>query len=283
MHIKQIKSSFEKKDQSLYGTSKVKDLLGSLYHENSKLDAYTARQQGENIGLFSDPYVVERSSKPHKRYFGLEKFHFEGLGMEVADDPFLQLVNRRRSVRAYDPKYLVSLNELEVVLHHSYGVTRKEAINNKGGYMGYRNVPSAGGLYPLEIYLVLFHTQLKQGLYHYDNLGNNLVLIKEGNHMEAMREMIKAEPYIDVKSACGAILVTGLIERQAIKYGERSYRFMMQECGYVSYLMALLMEHIGLGSCTAGAFIDQDLNNFLEIDGGYETILNPIFFGKKTS
>lgn len=282
MHITQIKTAFDKKDQSLYGTQRVKSLLGLLYHENSKLDQYSAREQGESIGMFSDPYIVERSSKPHKRYFGLEKIPFEGLmvGNETGD-PVFDLISNRRSTRSFDPKYKVSLNELEAILHLGYGITHKETINDKGGYMGYRNVPSAGGLYPLEIYVVLFNTQLKQGLYHYDDLSNGLVLLNEGDHLDSVRQMIKAEPWIDITSACGVILISGMIERQAIKYGERSYRFMIQECGYVSYLMSLVMERIGLGSCMAGAFIDQDINKFMGIDGAYETFLNPIIFGKK--
>ncbi len=282
-HIQHIKLSFDKKDQSLYGTSRVRELLGMLYHENSKLDQYTARQQGENIGYFSDPYVVERSTKPHKRYFGYEEILFEN-GHELdAEDDFLRLIGQRRSIRTFDSKYKVSLNELRTVLHHSYGITYKEAINNSGGVMGYRNVPSAGGLYPLEIYVVLFNSHLKKGLYHYDDLKNGLVLLKEGDHLPALREMIKAEPWIDIKSACGVFLINGMIERQAIKYGERSYRFMLQECGYVSYLISLILEHIGLGSSMAGAFIDQDINNFLGVDGGFETFLNPVIFGKKNA
>jgi SagB-type dehydrogenase family enzyme len=282
MHIKQVKKSYEKKDQSMYGSEKIKDLLGLLYHENSKLDHYTARQQGESIGYFSDPYIVERSTKPHKMYFGLERFPFEGFLSDVAEDEFLSLVTGRRSTRVFDKNYRVSLTELEALLYYSYGMTHKEPINQKGGFMGWRNVPSAGGLYPLEIYVALFNSHLKPGLYHYDDLKNGLVLLKEGDFLEPLRSTIKAEPYIDIATASGVIFITGMIERQGLKYGERSYRFMLQECGSVSYLMSLIMEHIGFGSCMAGAYIDQELNNFLGIDGCYETVLNPIIFGKKT-
>lgn len=282
MHIKQIKKSYDKKDQSLYGSDKIKDLLGLLYHENSKLDPYTARQQGESIGFFSDPYIVERSSKPHKMFFGKERYPFEGFLENIEDDPFLKLVTGRRSARVFDTNYKVSLTELEAMLYYSYGITHKEPINQTGGYMGWRNVPSAGGLYPLEIYVNLFNSHLKSGLYHYDDLGNALVLLKEGDHLPHLRDVIKAEPYIDIAGASGVIFITGLIERQGLKYGERSYRFMLQECGYVSYLISLILEHIGFGSCMAGAYIDQQLNQFLEIDGCYETVLNPIIFGKKT-
>ena len=209
MHIKQIKKSYDKKDQSLYGSDKIKDLLGLLYHENSKLDPYTARQQGESIGFFSDPYIVERSSKPHKMFFGKERYPFEGYLDHMEDDPFLKLVTGRRSARKFDTNYKVSLTELEAMLYYSYGITHKEPINQTGGYMGWRNVPSAGGLYPLEIYVNLFNSHLKSGLYHYDDLGNALVLLKEGDHLAHLRDVIKAEPYIDIAGASGVIFITG--------------------------------------------------------------------------
>ena len=117
MHIKQIKKSYDKKDQSMYGSDKIKDLLGLLYHENSKLDPYTARQQGESIGYFSDPYIVERSTKPHKMFFGLERFPFEGYLGSQEDDPFLKLITARRSARVFDRNYKISLTELEALLY----------------------------------------------------------------------------------------------------------------------------------------------------------------------
>jgi len=260
----------------------IKNLLGVLYHENSKLDQFTARQQGETIGYFSDPYIVERSTNPHKKYFGKKRHQFDSELLRENADDFFNLVTRRRSGRNFDPNYKMSLNELEHILYYSYGITRKESINDTGGYMGYRNVPSAGGLYPLEIYVALFNSHVDEGLYHYDDHGNSLVLIKEGHHLEQLRKIIKAEPYIDIASATGVIFITGMIERQAIKYGERSHRFMLQEAGSVAYLTSLITEHMGLGSCWTGAFIDQEVNNFLGIDGNYETVLNPIVFGKKT-
>ena len=281
MNLKQLKEAYNKKDESLYGTEKIKDLLGILYHENSKLDEYTARTQGEAMGSFSDPYIIERSTKPHKRYYGLETHSFSDLNLETKGDPFFDLINNRRSLREFDKEYKVSLNELAHLLHFSYGITKKSPINEEGGYMGYRNVPSGGGLYPLEIYVCLFNSHMKEGLYHYDDLSNSMVLLKEGNHRKELSQIIKAEPWIDINSSSGVIFVSGMIERQALKYGERSYRFMLQESGFVSYLMSLIMERMGLGSCMAGAYIDQKVNNYLGLDGNYETVLNPIFFGKK--
>lgn len=280
MNIKQVRSVFGKKDNSLYGSAKVKELMGILYHENSKLDQYSARQLGESIAYFSDPYLAERYTKPHKRYFGVHhQFDSEALA-ENADD-FFKLISERRSVRKFDSEYQISLFELENLMYYSYGITRKEKINNNGGFMGYRNVPSAGGLYPLEVYVCLFNSHIEPGLYHYDSLKNSLAMVRPGNHLPLMKKLIMAAPAIDMDSACGVILVNGLIERQAIKYGERSYRFMQQECGSLTYLMSIIMENMGLGSCYTGGFIDQELNNFMQIDGNYETVLCPVVFGKK--
>ncbi|MEM1324060.1 MAG: SagB/ThcOx family dehydrogenase [Bacteroidota bacterium] len=282
MNIQKIKQDFRRKDQGLYGTQKITDLLGMLYHENSKLDRFTAREQGETIGYFTDPYIMDRATKPYKKYYGKESLPFDMETLTEEPDEFFEKVTARRSVRQFDKDYKLSFNELQHMLYYSYGVTKSEPTSS-GSMQGYRNVSSAGGLYPLEIYVSLFNTHIGAGLYHFNELDNSLISIRNGNHLEEMRKMLIVEPYIDIKSACGVIFVTGMIERQAIKYGERAYRFMMLECGQVGYLMSMVMEHMGLGSCWAGAYMDHDINKYLEIDGNYETVLTPIVFGKKRS
>jgi SagB-type dehydrogenase family enzyme len=282
MKIQELKAKYQEKDQSMYGSARVKDLLGVLYHENTKMDAFTYRKQGETIGYFSDPYVVERCNQPYKHYPGHKKIDLQKFNHGLNDEQeVLRLISERRSTRAFDPEYQVSLNELFHVLHYGYGVTQKQAIPNTDASIGYRSVPSAGALYPLEIYVALFNSHVEPGLYHYQEKNNELELLEPGNHLEKLRRIISAEPYIDINSANGAIIITGLIERLGIKYGERGYRFLQQETGFVTYLMSLLLEHIGLGACVAGMFLDDDLNDFLGVDGLYETAQNTLIFGKK--
>lgn len=62
------------------------------------------------------------------------------------------------------------------------------------------------------------------------------------------------------------------IERKLIKYGDRGYRFLMQESGFVAQTISLLAESINLSSCMLGGYNDDKVNEFIGIDGVFETI-----------
>lgn len=284
MNIKQIKDTYQLHNQSLYGAKNIKDSVAMLYQENSKLTPVTDRIQGERIAGFRNPYFTERSVLPYKMYpedksYSLKEF------VELSDfeDSFTQTIHRRRSVRDYDSEYKVSLFELSQILHFSYGINHQEDPDFMDGQVSFRYVPSGGGLYPLEIYVALFNSHLEPGLYHYNVRKESLIMVQPGNHLEELRKSVSAEPWVNIKNASGMILITGIIERQIIKYGERSYRFMLQEVGFVSQMISLLCEKNDFGSCMCGMYLDDAVNDFIGIDGVFETVQNTIVFGKKKS
>ncbi len=281
MNIEYLRKKYKEKDNSIYNGKKVQDLLSILYHENTKFDQFTLREQGEVLGLFRSPYITERSIQPYKFYSGNKKISLSRFLRDPNEDGFLKVINNRRSLREYDPTYKISLNELFHIFYYSYGITNQSKIPDTDYILGLRNVPSAGALYPLEIYTSLFNSQIREGLYHYQDRDNCLELIKEGNHVEELRKIINAEPYVNIKNSSGVIFITGLIERNSIKYGERGYRFILQEVGYVGLLISYMCEYLGLGSCLIGSCIDDEVNEYLGIDGLFETIHTIIIFGKK--
>jgi len=281
MNIEDLRKKYRDKDNAIYNGKSLQNLLSLFYHENTKSDSYTLREQGETIGLFRSPFVTKRSIQPYKLYPGNKRIELDEFKNSCSSDRFLEVLRNRRSIRDYDPNYRISLNELFYLFYHSYGITCKSMISGTDYYLGLRNTPSAGGLYPLELYVSLFRSQIEEGLYHYQSRDNALELIKEGKHVEELSKIIIAEPSVNIKNSLGVIHITGLIERNSIKYGERGYRFMLQEVGFVSLLISLLSDYLGLGSCIIGSCIDQKVNDYLEIDGIFETIHGIIIFGKK--
>jgi hypothetical protein len=78
----------------------------------------------------------------------------------------------RRSIRAYSEEDL-SLNEASQLLWAAQGMTHPS---------GYRTAPSAGALYPLEVYLVVGRVEgLSAGVYQYLPAEHALVQILEGD------------------------------------------------------------------------------------------------------
>lgn len=283
MNINEIKDQYDDKDGSMYGKKNIEESLAMLYHENSKLNRHSTRILGENINAFiNNPYILERSSQPFKCYPGHEFIDLSIYKQNDHNTSFFNVIKKRRSVRIFDSAYQLSLNELSILLYHSYGVTRKlklEGLSTEG-HLGIRNIPSAGGLYPLEIYIVLFKGHIAPGLYHYRSDKNGLEKLKEGNFSSYLSTIIQAEPYINFNDCSGLILTTGLIERVFIKYGDRGYRFLIQESGTLGLMLALLAESIELGSCMLGGYQDDKVNTFLGVDGVFETVNNILAIGK---
>lgn len=283
MHLKKIKEKYNSIDGSLYGKKNIEDSLAMLYHENSKFTNHSLRVQGEIIGSFSNAFISERSSQSYKCYPGQKQIDLNPYIKSSLSKGFFEILHQRKSVRNYQKKYKLSLNELSVLLYNSYGVTKKTKIEGieREGYLGLRNVPSGGGLYPLEIYIVLFNSHINLGLYHYRPDINFLEEIKQGIFTKELSKIIQAEPYINIQDASAVFMTSGLIERQNIKYGERAYRFLMQESGAVGQNISLIAESLNLGSCWVGGYLDDKVNDFLGIDGVFETINNIIIIGKK--
>ncbi len=283
MNIVDIKNKYRKKDSSLFGKQKIKDSIAMLFHENSKFTTHSIREDGELISDFmASPYFLERSSQPFKCYPNQKKIDLSGYEEKIPSINFFDILRKRRSVRNYDKDYKISLNELAILLYYTYGVTYSQKFNNSGitGHLGLRNIPSAGALYPMELYVVVLNGHISSGLYHYRPDINCLEFIKKGDFKNELANIIQAEPYVNMNSSSAVIITTGIIERVYIKYGERGYRFLMQESGFIGLSISLLVEAISLASCMLGGYIDDKVNNFLGVDGVFETVNNIIVIGK---
>tara|TARA_B110001452_G_scaffold242376_1_gene225139 strand:- start:448 stop:1332 length:885 start_codon:yes stop_codon:yes gene_type:complete len=283
MQISKIKNKYAKVDGSMYGEKNIAESLAVLYHENSKFTSYSSRIQGEKISAFNyNPYVIKRSSQPFKYYPNHKKIDLSVYTNPKLEANIFDVLKKRRSLRDFDDKYKLSLNELATLLYQSYGVTYKSKIVDSeiNGHIGMRNIPSGGALYPLELYVVIFNADIPSGLYHYNSDLNVLESLKEGDFIDNLLGIIQAEPYVNMRSSSALIITTGIIERVLIKYGDRGYRFLMQESGFVGQTISLLAESINLGSCMLGGYNDDKVNRFLGVDGVFETTNNIIVIGK---
>lgn len=104
------------------------------------------------------------------------------------------------------------------------------------------NIPSAGNLHPIEIYIQLRNVSgLLSGVYHLDVLHEELVLIRE-----IAGEGI--EPYVGLeKRFSGAIVMFSLVPfRSYWKYGLRSWRYLYLDLGHQLGVFGGAVRHFGL-------------------------------------
>lgn len=165
-----------------------------------------------------------------------------------------ELLRRRRSVREYTPQPL-SLGEVSQLLWAAQGVTDAR---------GLRTAPSAGALYPLELYLVAGAVKgLRAGVYRYRFEEHNLQRIGPSD-----RRLALAAAALDqrpVAEAAAVLVFSAVYERTTGKYGQRGVRYAHMEVGHAAQNALLQALSLGLGAVVIGAFGDQAVREVLQL------------------
>ena len=165
-----------------------------------------------------------------------------------------QSLLERRSVRDYSGQPL-TLQEISQLTWAAQGLTDPR---------GFRTAPSAGGLYPLELYLVAGDVEdLPPGVYRYQPDGHQLVKTGDGDKRAGLAEAALEQEWVEE----GAVdfVFTTVYERTTGKYGERGIRYVHMEAGHAAQNLCLQAAALGLGAVTIGAFYDEQVSRLLNL------------------
>jgi len=161
-----------------------------------------------------------------------------------------QALSKRRSIREYKPTPL-SLNSIAQLLWAAQGITNQKNL--------FRAAPSAGALYPLELYLIAGNvTGLAAGIYTYRPDKHELQLIKGGDRRPLISRAALEQSW--VHQAAASIVICGVYARTEKKYGNRAERYVLIEVGAAAENIYVQATALGLGSVFVGAFDDKDLH-----------------------
>jgi SagB-type dehydrogenase family enzyme len=237
---------------------------GEIFQKKSKNVRGVARSQSVSDRQISEIYktyqnALSRITLPEPQFSN-----------EIS---FWDTIKNRHTTRAFSNKPL-SMMELTLLLFGTSGLTRKFPK------FAFRTVPSAGALFPIESYIVINNVDgLKQGLYHYDIQNHSLEYLKEGNFQKTLSDACYGQRMV-AKSAINFIW-TAVIERTRATYKERAYRFIYIDCGHIGQNFYLVSEALGLNACVVGAYYDDDINEFLDLDEDKEFAIYMGVVGKK--
>ena len=164
----------------------------------------------------------------------------------------------RRSVRTYT-KEPITPDNLSRLLWAAQGVTA-----GAGGRDELRTAPSAGALYPLEVYAVAGNVDgVSDGVYHYLHREHALQKVCDGDRRGNLSECALHQSQIT--DAAVDIVFTAAFERTTAKYGDRGVRYVYMEAGHAAQNIYLQAEAIDLGVCAIGAFYDADVAELLAL------------------
>jgi SagB-type dehydrogenase family enzyme len=156
---------------------------------------------------------------------------------------------KRRSIRSFTSAKL-SWEEIGQLLWAAQGITEKRD--------GLRTAPSAGALYPLEMYVVL-----EAGVYHYQPRDHQLQHTLESNVRRELGGAALGQEC--VQDAPAVFVIAGVFERTASKYGERGQRYMHIEAGHAAQNLLLQATALNLGAVPVGAFRDEQVEKSLKL------------------
>jgi SagB-type dehydrogenase family enzyme len=138
-------------------------------------------------------------------------------------------------------------------------------------------VPSAGGLYPLELYvLALDVDDLEPSLLHYDPLRHRLELLGPADRAAVATALV--DPSL-VASASTLLVLTAMFWRARFKYGVRGYRFALLEAGHVGQNATLAAAALRVAALPVGGFFDRRLDALVGADGLDEASVYAIVLG----
>lgn len=234
--------------------------IGALYHRwstpNNALDL-PVPDWGERPPQYKTYPEADRTPLSDPR-------GFRGLTVEEA-------LEARRSVRDYAAGSL-SMAALSRLLHAAQGITEQR--------LAFRAAPSAGALYPIEIYPVVHSVSgLASGVYHYAVQAHALECLQQGDFRGQVTRAGLYQRFLGQAGVC--FLLSALFQRSRWKYRERAYRYVMLEAGHIGQNLYLAATSMGLGACAVGAFYDNQYNELLGLNSEEEAVIYVISVGER--
>lgn len=167
-------------------------------------------------------------------------------GMALTD-----AIQQRRSVRSFTDRQLTQA-ELGQLLWAAQGRTEGR----------FRAAPSAGALYPLELFVVQ-----PEGVFHYAAEHHSLVRVLDGDRRKALADAALGQA--SVAEAPTVVAVAAVVERTAAKYGDDAPAYCRMEAGHAVQNLLLQAVALGLGAVPIGAIRDGAFRRVLGLDDGY--------------
>jgi SagB-type dehydrogenase family enzyme len=227
--------------------------------------------------LYEDPLRLAASRSALKVYPYARRIELPVIAEPgLAGEPLARVLRRRRSSRQFRPEP-VTADQLSCLLQYSYGITGTLEVGG-AEVQKLRAAPSAGALYPLELYpVVLTPGAIAAGVYHYNVARHCLELVREG---EFRAEILSAMPaQFSLHTAAVVLVFSASLGKTTHKYGERGYRFALLDAGHAMQNVCLVATALDLACYTVGGFRDDELDALLGLDGVSERSLYAAVMG----
>ncbi len=226
--------------------------ISQHYHQQTKYSPETIRQQSPTLDWGSQPV-------PFKDY---------KIGTPYPLKPYLDPDLNNPDLLNLDGVVKQQRKRLSRLLLCSYGLTVK-VVTQTGEPVYFRAAPSAGALYPAEIYLVSRGTSvLAPGIYHYQPQGHSLIQFWDSDVWQALQASCFWHPSLD--NTQFALITTTVYFRSVWRYQARAYRRILLDTGHLLGNIELACALNAYRPHLIGGFADDALNQMLYLDAEQE-------------
>ena len=225
------------------------DSFAQHYHQRTKYDPETISSKSQGLDWSQQP----SSYKEYK------------IGTVYDLKPYLQSTKQDSDSLWWQ--------RLSLFLLCSYGLTAR--IQTMGEPMYLRAAPSAGGLYPAEIYLVSKGNRLlPAGLYNYQVKDHTLVHFWSNDVWQNIQVACFNHPALRLADL--ALITTAVFDRSAWRYQDRAYRRIFLDTGHLLGNIELSGSMNQFRPYFIGGFIDRQIDELLylnpELEGAVTVI-----------
>ena len=240
------------------------------FHEASRLAPTTAAARlAGSFRLAADPLLRVSAARSSRRNPELPLLPLDrGAALRMSLDEAL----RCRASTPPTAASSISLGAVSTLLASAYGCRQRSGRTT-------RPVPSAGGLYPLELYVVATRVDgLAAGVHHYDPFAHRLETLDVADPVARLSRGL-VDPDL---AACAAatLVVTAVFPRTRFKYGQRGHRFALLEAGHLVQNLLLAATALGIAALPYGGFYDRSLDALVGADGLDECTVYVVFLGR---
>ncbi len=217
------------------------------------------------------PHFLDWSNypTPFKLYSGVKKFKL--LPVRGSPAETVDVLYRLCGEAAVENLDFQEISDLAFAMN---GITKVE--NFHGEPFGFRATPSAGALYPFELYFYLEgFSEVPDGIYHYQSGDHTLELLLEGNFRSALESALCCQ----IPGNFVAFIST-IYARSAWKYRSRAYRYCLLDAGHMAANGVAYLRSVGIEGVAVSLFRDNPVNALLGLDGENEFVLCTLLAGE---
>ncbi len=214
---------------------------------------------------------------PYKAYHSENKIDLSPY-LPFLNNPFTQ---EKIETNTGEEGFPVSLGAISRLLYFTNGVTGILQYPS-GESQSLRAAPTAGGLYPTEIYVATRGlSTLHDGIYNFQVNDHSLVPVWEGNFWSEFKDYCLGHESITHSNFI--IILTSVFERSAWRYRERAYRRILLDTGHVIGNLFAYASQEGFTPFPIERFIDSSLNQLLFLEPSQEGVLFIAAISQETS